>query len=153
MNRRLIILLLICGFLASLYWLPRDDRALPRSADLSAVSPIQPAIIGSSLGQGDFAQLLERPLFDPSRRVAAQASSLEAVEMSRIDGWKLVGVFVGHGCMIKMADETVRFFRLNEEVEGVKLVSVDSDGAAFDWGNGVHRLDLQKPPSILVPAQ
>ena len=154
MNRRLIILLLICGFIASLYWLPRDASVeFRRSPDLSALSNIEPAASGSSLMQEDFTQLLARPLFDPSRRLAPQLSSSDAVETSRIDGWKLIGVFVGHGCMIKMADETVRFLRLNEEVDSVKLVSIDSGGAAFDWGAGIHRLDLQKPPSILVPVQ
>ena len=154
MNRRLIILLLICVSIASLYLLPRGASVELRRAQEPSVLPYtEPVVSGASLVQEDFTQLLERPLFDPSRRLAPQVSSSDTFEMSRINGWKLVGVFVGHGCMIKLADESVRFLRLNEEVDSVVLVSIDSSGAAFDWGDGVHRLELQRPGSILVPAQ
>lgn len=151
MSRRLFVLLFILVAIAGLYLVPQDSPPGVQTGPVAVMSP--PPAASPLLGQETYAQLLERPLFDPSRRVAAVMPEAQPADRSRIEGWKLVGVFVGIGAMIKQADENVRFLRLNDQIDGVTLVLVDGEGAGFDWGGGMQRLNLQKPPSILKPAQ
>ncbi|MEM9255506.1 MAG: type II secretion system protein N [Pseudomonadota bacterium] len=129
-----------------------------RLVTLSEPSPVEPA--ADALGVGEAAALAEleeaqrealrsRPLFWPSRRVAAVpqvANDEPKRQAGNTKGINLVGVFdAGDSAGIIVAIKgKQRRLRVGEQVDGWKLLSVDPTEVVLSSGKRRERLVLQR---------
>jgi hypothetical protein len=138
------------GHLRNVQW--RAPAA--QTTDYAAMMPALPGLAPADTSR--FVAMLERPVFSPTRRPPeAKPASKEGDQPA--DGMgtaRLLGLFqgAGDGGAIVLLGGKPRRVRLNDSVDGWKLVAVQQRAVTFERNGQAHSLQLPRATLASAPA-
>jgi len=128
----------------------KDDS--PLSSELPAISTMKPA-------NGEYNELVERPLFIEGRKpvVEAMAETAQNADNGQIDDWELIGIYTkGNKTTVIFAkkNETRKFLKISLEqmVSGWLLKDIQLDRVVLQQGAQIKTVMLRKPRADIKPA-
>jgi len=155
----LLGLILIAEYAYGLAAARQLQQSLQFSKDDSPSSSELPAISKLKLTNGDFNELVERPLFIEGRKpvVEATAEATQNADNGQIDDWELVGIYTkGPKTTVLFAkkNETRKFLKIGLEqlVSGWMLKEIQADRVVLQQAAQMKTVMLRKPRADIKTA-